>query len=159
MAQDPICLSALRLAPNTKHNSRLWISQSQQRHRFVCTFVNLATATASDRQMLSDLTATNKEFTKHLATKDTEIKDLKAKIQELQCNGPSCNTRNRDSHENNRGSTTPWFNNLNYCLTHGHNISINHTSQGCIYPGNGHQRNATKTNTKGGSKASKSRAT
>jgi hypothetical protein len=49
-------------------------------------FANLATATASDRQMLADLTATNKEITKHLATKDTEIKELKAKIQELQRN-------------------------------------------------------------------------
>jgi hypothetical protein len=38
------------------------------------TFANLATATASDRQMLADLTAINKELTKQLAVKDyTEI--------------------------------------------------------------------------------------
>jgi hypothetical protein len=36
-------------------------------------FANLATATASDRQMMADLTATNKELTQQLAAKDIEI--------------------------------------------------------------------------------------
>jgi hypothetical protein len=45
-------------------------------------FANLATATASDRQMLTDLTATNKELTQLMAKKDTEISSLKKKLQE-----------------------------------------------------------------------------
>jgi hypothetical protein len=32
-------------------------------------------------------------------------------------------------------------------------------SQGCVFPGDGHQRDATKTNTKGGSDAGKFRIT
>jgi phage shock protein A len=49
-------------------------------------FANLATATASHRQMLANLTTADKELTTHLTTKDTKIAQLQAKIQELQRN-------------------------------------------------------------------------
>jgi hypothetical protein len=43
-------------------------------------FTNLATATASDHQMMSDLTTTNKDLTQLMAKKDTEINTLKSKL-------------------------------------------------------------------------------
>jgi hypothetical protein len=46
-------------------------------------FTNLTTATASYCQMLANVKATNKEITKPLAIKETEIKVLEAKTQEL----------------------------------------------------------------------------
>jgi hypothetical protein len=107
-------------------------------------FANLATATASDRQMLAHLTTTNKEITKQLAAKDTKIAQLKAKVQDLQRNRNLRETRYRGSRGENRDTTTRCFINLNYCWTHGHDITIIHTSQSCLYPDNGHQRDATK---------------
>ena len=44
---------------------------------------NLATATASDRQMLADLTTANKDLTAHLAKQDNYIKQLRATIHTL----------------------------------------------------------------------------
>jgi hypothetical protein len=120
-------------------------------------FANLATATASDRQMLADLTTTNKEITKQLATKDAEITQLKAKIQDLQRNRNPRDSRNRGSRDDRRDTTTRRYNNSNYCWTHGHDIAPNHTSHSCQYPGDGHQRFANKTDTKGGSDSGKSR--
>jgi hypothetical protein len=122
-------------------------------------FANLATATASDRQMLADLTTTNKEITKQLAAKDTEIAQLKAKVQDLQRNRNPRDTIYRGSRGENRDTATRRFSNSNYCWTHGHDIAISHTSQSCLYPGDGHQRDATKSNTKGGSKSGKPRVT
>jgi hypothetical protein len=115
-------------------------------------FANLATATASDRQMLADLTATNNALTVHLATKDTEIGKLKARIQDLQRN-------NRGNRTGGRGgdttSTTRKFNNTNYCWSHGWDVSIQHTSQSCLYAHDGHKRDATRSNTMGGSDVNK----
>jgi hypothetical protein len=119
-------------------------------------FTNLATATASDRQIFDDLTATNKEITKHLATKDTEIAQLKAKVQDLQRNQNPRDTRNRSSCEK-CDNTTRRYNNSNYCWTYGQYISLNHTSQSCMFLSDGHQRNATKANTKGGSDSNEAR--
>ena len=47
-----------------------------------------------------------------------------------------------------------WYENQNYCHTHGHHIENNHTSQTCKRPGPNHNPNATKFNTMGGSNAS-----
>jgi hypothetical protein len=62
---------------------------------------------------------------------------------------PTGGTRNLASHGENRDTTMRRYNNSNYCWTHGHDIAITHTNQSCLYPSNG--RDATKSNTKGGS--------
>jgi hypothetical protein len=43
----------------------------------------------------------------------------------------------------------------NYCWTHGHRISKEHTSAPCAHKAAGHQDDATATNTLGGSKKDK----
>ena len=112
-------------------------------------FANLATATASDRQMLSDLTASNKALTELIARKDTEIGNLKKKINGRTGTGNA--NRNPNNNHNNRDSTKRRYDNTNYCWTHGYDIHNTHTSQSCNFPRDGHQRDATRTNTKGGS--------
>ena len=108
-------------------------------------FANLATATASDRQMMADLTATNKDLTQLVSKRDAELSTLKAKLRSLQSNprNPSGTPRERDS-------TKCRYNNENYCWTHGWDIHNTHTSQSCNYPAEGHIRDATRADTKGG---------
>lgn len=112
-------------------------------------FANLATATASDRQMLADLTATNKELTQLMAKKDAKISNLKKKLNDR--SGP----RDRNTTTMNQDSTKRRYNNNNYCWTHGFDIHNTHTSQSCNFPNEGHQREATRADTKGGSSANK----
>ena len=112
-------------------------------------FANLATATASDRQMLADLTATNKDLTQQMAKKDTKISNLKKKLHERS------NPRDRNPTNTTRDSTKRRYNNTNYCWTHGFDIHTTHTSQSCNFPNEGHQREATRADTKGGSTANK----
>ncbi len=111
-------------------------------------FANLATATASDRQMLADLTTANKDLTAHLAKQDNEIKQLRAKIHTLQ-------TKDRTGRNAGRNAVTSArkFNNNNYCWTHGFDISKNHTSKTCLFPAEGHEREAVKCNIMRGSVA------
>lgn len=44
-----------------------------------------------------------------------------------------------------------WFNNMNYCWTHGGDVSDTHTSATCARPAQGHQVHATRWNIMGGS--------
>ena len=58
--------------------------------------------------------------------------------------------------QNNNGSQkNPYrvYENQNYCWTHGHHVEDDHTSATCTMPKPGHQFQATKTNTMGGSPA------
>jgi uncharacterized membrane protein YgcG len=43
-----------------------------------------------------------------------------------------------------------YYNNWNYCWTHGHDLPDNHCSANCRNPTDGHMWNATRTNTMGG---------
>jgi hypothetical protein len=116
-------------------------------------FANLAMATASNRQMLANLTATNKELTQLMAKKDTEISNLK---KELQDSHGSNNNRNRSTtNPRDRDSSKSRYNNNNYCWAHGFDIHNTHTSQSCNFPNKGHQRDATQATTKGRSNADK----
>ena len=56
--------------------------------------------------------------------------------------------------QTNRGTKAPtpfrWYENNNYCWTHGHHVEDDHTSATCNMPDPGHQHAATKMNTMGG---------
>jgi hypothetical protein len=43
----------------------------------------------------------------------------------------------------------------NYCWSHGYKLARNHTNMNCLYPKTGHKKEATKSNTMGGSQALK----
>jgi hypothetical protein len=116
-------------------------------HETADAFANLATATASDRKMLADLTAINKELTKQLAARDTELAQLRSN------SGPSTNTPNAPNTTSNRRR----YNNTNYCWTHGYDIAKNHTSTSCRFAAENHCREATRENIMGGSTANKAK--
>jgi len=121
-------------------------------------FTNFATATASDRQMLADLTASNKALTELIARKDTEIGNLKKKTNGRSGNGNNNrnqNNNNNNNNNNNRDSTKRRYDNTNYCWTHGYDIHNTHTSQSCNFPHDGHQRDTTHADTKDGSNDNK----
>jgi hypothetical protein len=117
-------------------------------------FANVATATASDRQMLANLTASNKELTKQIAAKDVKIASL--------CSAGRGSNRNADrtnerSNDRTSGSNRRRYNNTNYCWSRGYNVARNHTSQSCRYPDNGHHREAIRDNLLNGSLTNKSK--
>ena len=88
---------------------------------------NLATATAADRQTMSNLTSTIDTLTKQLAARDAEIAQLK----------------NRNSSNTKKSAKTD---NGGYCWSHGYYVAKNHNSQNCRFPKDGHQKLATRDN-------------
>jgi hypothetical protein len=127
-------------------------------------FANLATATASDRQMLADLTASNKKLTEQLAAKDIEIASLRNtgrgsnRVPDRSNDRPNDRnqTYNRASDRDQNDDRRRW-NNKNYCWTHGYDVARTHTSQSCRWTNDGHQRDATRTNPMNGSLANKAK--
>jgi hypothetical protein len=103
-------------------------------------FANLATATAVDRNMVSQLTEDNSQLAKQLEDNATSLKKVKALFKKERAERASGGNTNRPPHR----SFTPSSD--NYCWLHGYNVARNHTSQTCMYPNEGHQREATKIN-------------
>ena len=94
---------------------------------------NLATATASDRQALQNLTNTVKELSNQIKAKDRQIEDL---IKALNGNKTMGNTpRNTRGEKKDCGS---------YRHTHGYLVGPKHTSEACRQPGPNHNRQATR---------------
>jgi hypothetical protein len=117
-------------------------------------FANLATATASDRQMLANLTAINKELTTQLAAKDSEIVSLQNNNRSSSNKRPNeCNSHRPNDCNSNDGRRR--YNNTNYCWSQGFDCAKNHNSQNCRFPNDGHKRDATRDNTMNGSTANK----
>ena len=134
-------------------------------------FANLATAAAADRSMLSSLQATNHTLLHQMTVRDAEITQLRNLVQQLQAGQSNRNNNNRGGHNNhsttsNRNSTTTEttpgrkrYPNTNYCWTHGCDIDPRHDSTNCRNPAPGHQSNATRTNSMGGSEAGRNKIT
>jgi hypothetical protein len=118
-------------------------------------FANLATATSCDRQMLSDLSTTNKDLTQQVSCKDAEIAKLHSRLRELE------NGNGRDNNSSRRPARAPHdptkrkYHNDNYCWTHGYDIHPTHSSANCNFQADGHKKEATRTNTMNGSTANK----
>ena len=100
---------------------------------------NLATATASDRQALQNLTNTVKELSNQIKAKDKQIEDL---IKAMNCKPTSGNnTKSTRWEKKDCGS---------YCHTHGYLVGPKHNSETCRQPGPNHNQNATRQNPMGG---------
>jgi hypothetical protein len=104
---------------------------------------NLAEATASDRATVAQLTMTNATLTTQLAnvTKDLERMKIKLAAQPPRQDRPPPRPR-----------FTP---NNNYCWTHGYKVGNTHTSANCNFPATGHQKEAIRGATLGGSEKGK----
>ena len=100
---------------------------------------NLATATASDRQALQNLTNMVKELSNQIKAKDKQIDEL---IKAMNRNNTSGNnTKNTWWEKKDCGS---------YCHTHGYLVGPKHNSETCRHPGPNHNCNATQQNPMGG---------
>ena len=100
---------------------------------------NLATATASDRQALQNLTNTVKELSSQIKVKDKEIEEL---IKAMR-NSSTPTTSNCSSHWEKRDCGS-------YCHTHGYLVSPKHNSETCCQPGPNHNKQATHETPMGG---------
>jgi hypothetical protein len=117
---------------------------------------NLASATASDRATVASLSATNSNLTAELSTTTNKLNlsnsinaALKIELATLRA------SRNNDHRTTPANASRTYQANSNYCWTHGYKVNGRHTSSSCLKPADGHQRNATKDNRKGGSERNK----
>jgi hypothetical protein len=115
-------------------------------------FANLATATASNRQLMADLAAINKALTKQLADKDVIIARLRGTNNTERPN----NTHDRIRNRAREPQTQRRYHNDNYCWSHGYDVHSSHTGLTCRWPKDGHKTEATRTNPMGGSDLNKS---
>ncbi len=118
-------------------------------------FANLATAAASDRDVLRTLTNTNNDLLKQLAAKDTELSQLRAQLSKgtPHAHVPSGGDENRPPRDPNKKR----FQNQNYCWSHGYDVHPTHNSSSCNFPRDGHKKEATKANNMGGSLVAKNK--
>jgi hypothetical protein len=116
---------------------------------------NLATATASDRSSVANLTTTNSSLTSDLTSATSKLSVALSDIATLErelatlCS-TTTNTPNKQSQ-----TRQPWTPNTSYCWTHGYKAARSHTSAACTHRQDGHQNCATRTNNMGGSQRGK----
>ena len=100
---------------------------------------NLATATASDCQVLQNLTNMVKELSNQIKAKDHQIEDL---IKAM--------NNNKTMGNNNKSMRWEKKHCGSYCHTHGYLVGPKHNSETCCQPGPNHNWNTTCQNPLGG---------
>ena len=113
---------------------------------------NLATATAADRSTVASLTSTNGKLTIELAQATAKLTAAQASITALQV---EIATLKISGTNDNRRPPRQYTPNSNYCWSHGYKVNGAHTSATCSRPREGHQKDATRENNKGGSQRGK----
>jgi hypothetical protein len=107
---------------------------------------NLALAAVNDTTVLQQLIAANLALTATNATLTAASKKLSEALAKLQATKPSTPGTPLMSNKSFSG---------NYCWTHSHRVSQNHTSATCVGKAAGHQDMGTASNTMGGSEKNK----
>jgi hypothetical protein len=102
---------------------------------------NLATATTSDRGVVTALTQANSRLAKQLEDKSNEIRELKALLKK---------ERNEK-----RGQRSFNPSPRNYFWTHGYKSGSTHKSLTCKLPKPGHKKETTRADSMGGSQANR----
>ena len=115
--------------------------------RFGSALDNLALAATNDKTVLEQLTAANLALTGTIATLTATNKKLADKARAGTAGTPRTpGTPGKGTRNPHRG---------NYCWTHGHRVSKEHTSATCFNKAAGHKDDATRANTMGGSENDK----
>jgi hypothetical protein len=115
--------------------------EDQMAEATIGALVNLATSTAADRGGVAALTQANSRLVKQLEENSSELRELKALL----------NQERRDK----RGPRSFNPSSSNYCWTHGYKVGRTHTSLTCNTPKPGHKAEATRAENMGGSQANK----
>ena len=112
---------------------------------------NLALATTNNRTIIAQLTEANAVLTRANLTLTEQITEL---IQTMNAN----KLQNSGNDEQKRAKVKKIEEKLypnGYCWTHGYKVAKGHNSHTCSSHTEGHQVNATRTNTMGGSDKNK----
>jgi hypothetical protein len=122
-------------------NAAMTQNEDQMAESTIGALANLATATAADRGVVAALTQENSRLAKQLEENSSELRELKALL----------NQERRDK----RGPRSFNPSSSNYCWTHGYKVGKTHTSLTCNTPKPGHKAEATRAENMGGSQANK----
>jgi hypothetical protein len=125
------------------HSANVAMTQNedQMAEATIGALANLATATAADRGVVTALTQANSHLVKQLEENSSELRELKALL----------NQERRDK----RGPRSFNPSSSNYCWTHGYRVGKTHTSLTCNTPKPGHKSEATRADNMGGNQANK----
>jgi hypothetical protein len=122
-------------------NAAVGHTEDQMAESTIGELSNLATATASDRGVVTALTQANARLVKQLKDNSNELRELKALIK-----------KGRTEKSGQRSfNPSP----SNYCWTHGCKVGSTHTSLTCKLQKQGHKKEATRADNMGGSQANK----
>jgi hypothetical protein len=102
-----------------------------------------------DRGVVAQLTESNSRLAKQLEDNATALKEVKALLKKERAERANGGNSERPP----RHTFTPSSD--NYFWSHGYKVARTHTSQACMYPKEGHQREATKSNNMGGSQVNR----
>jgi hypothetical protein len=122
-------------------NASMTQNEDQMAEATIGALKNLATATASDRGVVADLTQASSRLVRQLEEISSELRELQALI----------NQERRDR----RGPRSSTSAASNYCWTHGYKVGKTHTSLTCNTRNPGHKAEATRAENMGGSQANK----
>jgi hypothetical protein len=125
------------------HSANAAVTQNeyQMAEATIGDLANLETATAADRGVVAALTQANACLAKHLEHNSSELRELKALLNQERREkwGP-------------RGFNPSAS---NYCWTHGYKVGKMHTSRTCNTPTSGQQAEAACADNMGGSQANR----
>jgi hypothetical protein len=122
-------------------NAAITQNEDQMYEATIGALANLATATAADRGVVAALTQANSRLVKQLEENSSELRELKALLNQ--------------ERRNKRGPRSFNPSSINYCCTHGYKVGKTHTSRTCNTPQSGHKAEATRAENMGGSQANK----
>jgi hypothetical protein len=122
-------------------NADVGQTEDQMAEATIRALANLATATSTERSIVTTLTEANSRLAKQLEYRSNDMKDIKALLKKERAYRKGKRTLNPSPD--------------NYCWTHGYKVANSHTSLSCNYPKHGHKREATKADNMGGSQANR----
>jgi hypothetical protein len=116
-------------------------NEDQMAKATIGALANMATSTAADRGVVAALTQTNSGLVKQLEENSSELRELKALLNQerLEKRGPRS------------FNPSP----SNYCWNHGYKVGKTHTSITCNTPKPGHKAEATLSDNMGDRQANK----
>jgi hypothetical protein len=122
-------------------NSDVTQNRDQMAESIIGVLSNLATATAEDRGVVAALTQANSRLAKQLEDNSSELRELKALLNQEWREKQGLRSVNPLS--------------SNYCWTHGYKFGKTHRSRTCNTPTPSHKTEATQAGNMGGSQANR----
>jgi hypothetical protein len=122
-------------------NAAMTQNEDQMAESTIGALENLATATAADIGVVAALTQENSRLAKQLEENSSELRELKALL-------------NQERHDK-LGPRSFNPSSSNYCWTHGYKVGKTHTSLTCNTPTPSHKAEATRAENMGGSQDNK----